>query len=209
MGLIIRGADNLASDINGPMIVTSGRDKGGQTDPGPRTIDITRNGWFDVKEYDQVHVNVPVPPGYVLPSGKKTITANGDNIDVANYKYAKVDVPSAQVAGVIKFTNNSAVSISVRNSLTITDGKVSNEIISVPAGESRDLKAELNSTGAPMRVFVIQAYSTPSGFSISASGNNATVLLLKGERSTSGIYSGYIYCLGSTSPYYTSEIVVS
>ena len=34
-----------------------------------------------------------IPSGYVKPTGKVTITGNGDNIDIAQYAFAKVDVP--------------------------------------------------------------------------------------------------------------------
>ena len=39
----------------------------------------------------------PIPNEYIIPSGKKKVTANGDNIDVASYKYVQVAVPGKEV----------------------------------------------------------------------------------------------------------------
>lgn len=58
---------------------------------------ITANGTYDPEDddadgYSEVTVNVPVPPGYIIPSGNKEITANGTNIDVASYATVSVSV---------------------------------------------------------------------------------------------------------------------
>lgn len=68
------------------------------------TIDITSNGTHNVTSYAQAKVNVPIPSGYVYPSGNKNITANGTNIDVKNYATASVNVPIP--SGYIKPSGN-------------------------------------------------------------------------------------------------------
>ena len=63
-------------------------------------INITANGTKTLatagKYCDRnidVNVNVPIPNGYVKPSGTKTITENGTH-DVTNYASASVNVPA-------------------------------------------------------------------------------------------------------------------
>ena len=51
------------------------------------TLEISLNGEYDVTNYETAIVNTP------SPSGKKTITQNGTNIDIAQYATADVQVP--------------------------------------------------------------------------------------------------------------------
>ena len=51
---------------------------------------ITENGRYDVKDKAVAAVSVPVG---VFPSGKKTVTENGSDIDVRNYEAVDVAVP--------------------------------------------------------------------------------------------------------------------
>lgn len=79
---------------------------------------ITANGTYDPADddadgYSEVTVNVPVPSGYIIPSGNKEITANGTNIDVASYATVSVSV-----AGQAKNTQT-AQSTTRRNSTSL------------------------------------------------------------------------------------------
>ena len=51
------------------------------------TIEITKNGTYDVSAYAEADVQTPVP------TGKINITENGTDIDVSDYALADVDVP--------------------------------------------------------------------------------------------------------------------
>ena len=59
------------------------------------TIEIKTNGVHDVTNYANADVNVPIPDGYIIPSGTKTITSNGTAIDVRTYQYVNVSVASS------------------------------------------------------------------------------------------------------------------
>lgn len=61
------------------------------------TITITENDTYDTTgtDYDgfsEVTVNVPIPEGYIVPTGAKSITENGTDIDVAQYATVNVSV---------------------------------------------------------------------------------------------------------------------
>lgn len=58
---------------------------------------FTENGVYDPADYNadgfsSVTVSVPVPDGYVLPSGNLNITSNASSINVANYETVSVSV---------------------------------------------------------------------------------------------------------------------
>jgi len=56
-------------------------------------IDLTENGNnIDVSSYATASVNVPIPAGYIQPSGNYDITVNG-NYDISSYATTSVDVP--------------------------------------------------------------------------------------------------------------------
>lgn len=56
---------------------------------GTGTIDITENGEHDVAQYGVANVNVPIPEGYVKPTGTLFVQniINPLQVDVTNYKY--------------------------------------------------------------------------------------------------------------------------
>lgn len=58
---------------------------------------ITANGEYDISTYESVNINVPVPPGYVFPTGTYNITGNGTYV-VSGYQSAYVSVPGGSVA---------------------------------------------------------------------------------------------------------------
>ena len=62
-----------------------------------QSLTVTENGTYDapagVDGYNPVTVNVPIPSGYVKPSGTKSITTNGTH-DVTSYASVNVNVPT-------------------------------------------------------------------------------------------------------------------
>lgn len=104
---------------------------GGESTPTQeKTIDIVENGTVEVAPDDgyalskvTANVNVPIPDGYIQPSGMLEVAENG-TYDVSQYEYANVNVASGGVDnGVlpigytpvpsIKFTGNQAVDTGV------------------------------------------------------------------------------------------------
>lgn len=71
---------------------------GGTTPANPiiKPLSVTENGTYTapngVDGYSPVEVNVPIPDGYIIPSGTKTITENGTH-DAREYENVDVNVP--------------------------------------------------------------------------------------------------------------------
>jgi len=89
---------------------------------------FTENGVYDPEDYNadgfaSVTVSVPVPDGYVLPSGNLSISANSSSIDVAQYATVAVNVavPEGYVlpSGNLNITSN-ASSINVAQYETVS-----------------------------------------------------------------------------------------
>lgn len=72
---------------------------GEAAEPVIEALEVTANGTYEAPSgtdgYNPVVVNVPVPDGYIQPSGSVTITKNGTH-DVTEYASAEVNVPSEE-----------------------------------------------------------------------------------------------------------------
>ena len=67
---------------------------------------ITANGDYNISTYGFAYVSVPVPAGYIQPSGTYTATANGTH-DISSYSNVDVEVPVPQyVFGYQDITTN-------------------------------------------------------------------------------------------------------
>lgn len=69
------------------------------TPPTLVSKNITANGTYNAASdnadgYSSVSVNVPIPEGYIIPTGNLTIKSNGTDIDVAEYATVSVAVPT-------------------------------------------------------------------------------------------------------------------
>lgn len=82
----------------------TGKAEAGGIIPSGR-IDITENtgsGFLDITEYSVAKVNVPIPEGYIIPTGTLNISKNGTH-DVTEYSKVSVGVSPT---GQIKITDN-------------------------------------------------------------------------------------------------------
>lgn len=80
-------------------IVVTATGGGGVANPVIEPLEITENGTYTAPDgvdgYSPVTVNVPIPDGYIVPSGTKEITENGTH-DVTEYAAVNVNVPSKE-----------------------------------------------------------------------------------------------------------------
>ena len=59
-------------------------------------VEISKNGDHHVERAGIARVQVPIPPGYLLPEGKKTFTENGTDIDIRELESADINVPTRE-----------------------------------------------------------------------------------------------------------------
>jgi len=85
--------------------------------------------WFtseidgELKKYDTN--GGKIPEGYIIPKGNKTITANGANIDVAQYATVSVNVPSSTEGKVLGSIIDKTISaIEIPNGITSIENRV-------------------------------------------------------------------------------------
>lgn len=109
------------------IIVTA---EGGTPTPSQKkTIDIVKNGTVEVLPDDgyvlskvTANVNVPIPSGYIKPSGTKNISANGTH-NVKEYENVSVDVPIPdgyiKPSGVLEVTENGIHDVSVYQQVNV------------------------------------------------------------------------------------------
>ena len=97
--------DTQESKLNELLDILDGKAAGGGevVEAVIQSLTVTENGTYNapsgVDGYNPVKVNVPIPDGYVKPSGTKSITSNGTH-DVSSYASVNVDVPTESGGGV-------------------------------------------------------------------------------------------------------------
>lgn len=76
--------------------------KGAAAAPVIEPLEITENGTYTAPDgvdgYSPVTVNVPIPDGYIVPSGELEVTKNGTH-DVTEYASVNVNVPTGGGGG--------------------------------------------------------------------------------------------------------------
>lgn len=120
---------------------------------------FTQNGSYKPENadgYSEVKINVPIPDGYIQPSGTKSISENGTSIDVTNYANVDVNVPIPsgyiQPSGTYNVTSNGTyditnyanveVNVSSGSQPVYTDATISDAspiLCSLNAGETIDV----------------------------------------------------------------------
>ena len=90
-----------------PQLIEAAIEGGGGEQPSGYAY-ISANGDWNIRSYEMVNVNVPVPSGYIIPTGTYNITENGTGIDITNYAYVDINVPTggAAVLGYTTITTN-------------------------------------------------------------------------------------------------------
>lgn len=107
---LMEGKELIDSDGN---VVTGTYTPPEVSEPVIEELTVTENGTYTTPDgvdgYSPVTVNVPVPDGYIVPSGTKSITENGTH-DVKAYESVAVDVPVPdgyiQPSGSVTITEN-------------------------------------------------------------------------------------------------------
>lgn len=120
--------DQMPTEI--ASIVTSG----GITPANPiiEPLEVTKNGTYTapngVDGYSPIDVNVPIPDGYIVPSGTKTITENGTH-DAREYESVSVNVPIPdgyiKPSGTLNITENGTYDVTEK----------ANAVVSIPEQE--------------------------------------------------------------------------
>ncbi len=98
LDVVLTEQDNLIDELREVL-----KSKGsGEAEPAIEPLEVTENGTYDapagVDGYSPVTVNVPVPDGYIIPSGSKSITENGTH-DVTEFAAVEVNVEGSGGGG--------------------------------------------------------------------------------------------------------------
>ena len=100
-----------------PQLIEEAIEGGGEHPSGYAYV--TANGDWNIRAYEMVNVEVPVPPGYIVPSGSYSIVENG-TFDVNDYENAVVAVPaSAVTSGTKEVTENGDYDVTTYQTVTV------------------------------------------------------------------------------------------
>lgn len=91
LDVVLTEQDNLIDELR-EVLKSKGN---GEAEPVIEPLEVTENGTYDapvgVDGFSPVVVDVPIPDGYIIPSGSKAITENGTH-DVAEFASVEVNV---------------------------------------------------------------------------------------------------------------------
>ena len=95
--------------------VLRGNASGGEViEPIIQPLEVTENGTYTapdgVNGYSPVSVNVPIPDGYIVPSGELEVTENGTH-NVTKYAYVSVNVPTGGSEDLDKMLSNTMTTL--------------------------------------------------------------------------------------------------
>ena len=88
--------DSYIDRVNAAKDIAASLPEAGVTEPVIVPLEVTKNGvyttgYFELDGYNPVTVNVPIPDGYIVPSGELEVTENGTH-DVTQYASVNVNV---------------------------------------------------------------------------------------------------------------------
>lgn len=121
--------DDIISRIKTALQGKASGGGGGTTPTQEKTVDVVENGTVEVipdagyvLSKVTANVNVPIPSGYIKPSGTKNISANGTH-NVKEYENVSVDVPIPdgyiKPSGVLEVTENGIHDVSVYQQVNV------------------------------------------------------------------------------------------